>query len=137
MRFIGSSTGRTDMSRRDERNAQILARRATGETYSAIGADYELSRQRVEQIVAAAGKPRRSEPARREAYVVRVERTDQVNWFRVSAKDKRVIATTVFSDWLGGELGSDERGYFLAEHDGQGWAFVKRLPPDMSSWDLW
>jgi hypothetical protein len=125
------------MSRNDERNAQILARRAKGETYSAIAKDYGLSRQRVEQIVAAADQPRRSEPARRKGYVVRVERTDQANWFRVSAKDKRVIATTVFNDWLGGELGSDERGYFLAEHDDQGWDFVKRLPADMSSWDLW
>jgi hypothetical protein len=66
-----------------------------------------------------------------------VERTDKANWFRVSGKNKRVVATTVFSGGLGGELGSDERGYFLAEHDDQGWDFVKRLPADMSSWDLW
>jgi hypothetical protein len=58
------------MSRHDERNAQILSRRAKGETYSAIAADYGPSHQRVEQIAAAADQLKRSEPAKREGYVV-------------------------------------------------------------------
>jgi predicted transcriptional regulator len=98
-----------DMSRHDERNAQILARRAKGETYSAIAEDYGLSRQRVEQIAAAADRPKRSEPARLplpKSYIVRIDRTGEANRFLVSTKNNRVIATTVFSERLGRELGS-------------------------------